>query len=29
MIAKPTLASFHQMNQALKACVEQPTTTRS
>ena len=24
MIAKPTLASFHQMNQALKARVEQP-----
>ncbi len=29
MIAKPTLASFHQMNQALKARVEQPTSTRS
>jgi hypothetical protein len=29
MIAKPTLASFHQMSQALKARVEQPTSTRS
>ena len=29
MIAKPTLASFHQMNQALKARVEQPASTRS
>ena len=29
LIAKPTLASFHQMNQALKARVEQPTTTRA
>jgi hypothetical protein len=27
MIAKPTLASFHQMNQALKDRVEQPTHT--
>jgi hypothetical protein len=27
MIAKPTLASFHQMNQALKTRVEQPTHT--
>jgi hypothetical protein len=27
MIAKSTLASFHQMNQALKARVEQPTPT--
>jgi hypothetical protein len=29
MIAKPTLASFHHMNQALKARVEQPASTRS
>ena len=29
MIAKPTLASFHHMNQTLKARVEQPTSTRS
>lgn len=29
MIAKPTLASFQRMNQALKARVEQPTATRS
>ena len=27
MIAKPTLASFHQMNQALKARAEQPAHT--
>jgi hypothetical protein len=27
LIAKPTLASFHQMNQALKTRVEQPTRT--
>jgi hypothetical protein len=27
MIAKPTLASFHQMNQALKTRVEQPAHT--
>ena len=29
MIAKPTLASFHQMNQALKARLEQPAPTRT
>ena len=29
MIAKPTLASFHQMNQALKARLEQPVPTRT
>jgi hypothetical protein len=29
MIAKPTLASFQQMNQAVKARVEQPTAARS
>jgi hypothetical protein len=28
-IGEPTLASFHQMNRALKARVEQPTSTRS
>jgi hypothetical protein len=28
MIAKPTLAGFHRMNQALKARVEQPTPSR-
>src|SRR5918995_1008912 len=27
MIAKPTLASFHRMNQALKTRVEQPAAT--
>jgi hypothetical protein len=29
LIAKPTLASFQQMNQALKARVEQPTHTQA
>jgi hypothetical protein len=29
MIAKPTLESFHQMNDALKARAEQPAPTRA
>jgi hypothetical protein len=29
MIAKPTLASFHRMNQALKARLERPAPTRT
>jgi hypothetical protein len=29
LIAKPTLASFHQMNQALKTRVERPVHTQA